>query len=999
MHPIFNGEKVSRRYYPLRTYVRNGMINSPRIWRAWLAVRRFPANAAAQKQRIRSLPNRFRATAIARKQRIISNLRNQFRANVAAQKQCISSLCNQFCAIVVDQKQHIISLCNQFHANAAAQKQRIIGLGNRFRASAAARKQRVISLCNQFHANAVAQKQRVSNNLRNRWLLMHAGVLIDRHPQTALLITPMLRPRELKIACALRMAGWKTILLYRGDTSFDPLQYFDIVIKMLSDSNIHKAAYMLQPRICHVFSGAIDNLALQMVRDKPAPVIIDLNDIFTKTLFNAMQERFEPTLEAITRADAFCARDLQLKYVERGENISLPNHILLFQEYCWRKAPVLNKKDPGEVHVVSVGTFTLESQGMYDSAQLEIARKLVAKKIHFHIYPHWFYRRDNGVLADHFANDFRDFLELERRSPYLHVHESLPIEKLAEILPSYDFGIIAGGAERLGQKLAYLSENYMRSCYSGRIADFLDARLPVLINREVAYNFRLLKHYGVAVDLDLILEADFRERLLAIKHDPTMKQSLEKAAFRLSINLQSRRIGTFYERVIGAVPARRLRLPWIGRLRTVPVVSHIILAFSREINAAHIEALGVVQVQEGAKGNPLSSYALEHLQMANQQLQERFQRLKNEISLGNNTLDEVSGLLNWPEISDESQRMNGFTALLRMITISGAHASNNVSAAWEALGQKHFDELLVYGYQSFKRTIALNYFTFPINAGDPQLTAVERLVTPQDIDFAKKSANVQADDPDLKLLSQWHYRYFTALLWIYARKIDFMNHSTRLSEPSEGRPITVKVGDQTTTQDLANSLIEYYAMLEHVPMGTLVNVLEIGGGYGRNAFVASTLHPHVKYIMVDIPPALYIAQRYLSSVFPERRIFHVQDFSGFSQVKEAFDEAKFVFLLPHQLALLPDKLVDLVINISSFGEMTERQVADYFFHTDRVCRGFFYFKQWKTSPNPFDKLELGERDYPLKPHWRELYHRECAVQTQFFEALYAMGESPLGGDR
>jgi hypothetical protein len=151
--------------------------------------------------------------------------------------------------------------------------------------------------------------------------------------------------------------------------------------------------------------------------------------------------------------------------------------------------------------------------------------------------------------------------------------------------------------------------------------------------------------------------------------------------------------------------------------------------------------------------------------------------------------------------------------------------------------------------------------------------------------------------------------------------------------------------------------------------------------------------------MVDIPPALYIAQRYLSTVFPERSVFRVQDFSDFSKVRKSFEEAQLVFLMPHQLPLLPANLVDLVVNISSFGEMTEKQVKDYFFHIDRVGRGFFYCKQWKKSPNPFDKLELREHDYPVKPHWRTFYHRDCAVQTEFFEALYAIDGSANGGKK
>lgn len=873
---------------------------------------------------------------------------------------------------------------------------RAYGLRERVRSIAAqsftARKAWLI--CRRLFEKASIRRKQGAGYLRNQLLLARAASMIDRHPKTALLITCMLRPRELKIANALHMAGWKTILLHRDVSPFDPAPYFDIVVKLHSDSSIFSAAHLLQPRICHVLSGSIDELMVQLVRDKPAPVIADFNDIFTKTLFTGDEDRFAPTLEVIEHADAFCARDLQLKYVERGEKLSLPRHILLFPEYCWHKAPALNRKNPDEIHVVSVGSLYLETRGMYDSGHLEIARMLVAHKIHFHIYPHWFYRSDNGVMSNTFTNDFRDFLELERQSPYMHVHDSLPLDKLAEVLPSYDFGIVAGGSEKLGQKLKYLTENHMRSCYSGRISDFLDARLPVLINREVAYNFKLLKHYGVGVDLDLILQPDFRDRLFAIKHDPVMKQSLEKAASVLSVNRQSSRIGAFYERVIEATPSPNLRLPWIGWLRMVPVISRMVIPFSRKINAAHQEVVKSVQAQASASQQTSSSYAFHHLQTVHQQLQERYARLKDEISLGTTSLDTISDLLHWPEITNESHRMNGFMALLQMIAINKAHASNNPSAAWEVLGRKHFDDLLLYGYRSFKRTVGMHYFNFPINAGDPQLLAVEALLDEQDKKLAEESASAQADEVDVNMPSQWHYRYFTALLWLYVCKIDFLNITDRLREPDEGCPITVKIGSQSATQDLANSLIEYYSMLEHAPMEALVNVLEIGGGYGRNAFVTSTLHPHLKYIMVDIPPALYIAQRYLCSVFPERRIFPIQDFSDFAKVKERFNEAKFVFLLPHQLALLPEKMIDLVVNISSFGEMTTQQIDSYFSHIDRLGRGFFYLKQWKKSPNPFDGLELGERDYPIKPHWRELYHRDGAVQTQFFEALYAIGESP-----
>ena len=58
-------------------------------------------------------------------------------------------------------------------------------------------------------------------------------------------------------------------------------------------------------------------------------------------------------------------------------------------------------------------------------------------------------------------------------------------------------------------------------------------------------------------------------------------------------------------------------------------------------------------------------------------------------------------------------------------------------------------------------------------------------------------------------------------------------------------------------------------------------------------------------------------------------------------------EAAIIFLTPNQLELLPDKSIDLFVNISSFHEMRMDQIKYYFGEIDRLTRRYFYFKQWK----------------------------------------------------
>ena len=226
------------------------------------------------------------------------------------------------------------------------------------------------------------------------------------------------------------------------------------------------------------------------------------------------------------------------------------------------------------------------------------------------------------------------------------------------------------------------------------------------------------------------------------------------------------------------------------------------------------------------------------------------------------------------------------------------------------------------------------------------------------------------------------------LLWTYALKQDPLNSLSRLKEPAEGNPMLVPVGQHQATQDLANSVLEYYSMREGVNFEQCKRVLEIGAGYGRDAYVIASLHPQIQYVIVDIPPALYVAQRYLSSVFKDRKIFRAVEFTDFDEVREEMGSASLVFLLPHQLEKLPAGWVDLTLSISSFGEMSMNQIRQYFKEIGRVTAGHLYTKQWHRSQNPFDGLTLTEADYPVQQKWQKIYSRSCPVQKDFFEALY-----------
>lgn len=323
--------------------------------------------------------------------------------------------------------------------------------------------------------------------------------------------------------------------------------------------------------------------------------------------------------------------------------------------------------------------------------------------------------------------------------------------------------------------------------------------------------------------------------------------------------------------------------------------------------------------------------------------------------------------------------------------LRGARPEVLPSRYWEELNKTNLEQLSAHGYESFKRTLALNYFTFIVSRKDVQVRFLQNHLPPWSAAACAAASALRGRHPGLAWKQSLLYTYHTLLIWEYMRRTAPGALADRLSEPQEGGPFQIYSRGKLVSQDLANSVLEYLSITEPIAgSDDLKSVMELGAGYGRTAYVFLKLMPALRYVVVDIPPALYVAERYLSSQFTERRIFPFRQFSTYGEIKEEFESARIAFLLPHQAELLPDKSFDLTVNISSLHEMRMDQVRYYFAQIERLTRRWFYLKEWKMSRNPFEKEQFGENDYPVRPGWSKLFHRECRVQTEFFEAMYRL---------
>ena len=351
---------------------------------------------------------------------------------------------------------------------------------------------------------------------------------------------------------------------------------------------------------------------------------------------------------------------------------------------------------------------------------------------------------------------------------------------------------------------------------------------------------------------------------------------------------------------------------------------------------------------------------------------------------------EPEDILKWEDLLRDP-RMD---PMLRQMILSyqKSPSQDTISDYWQVLNKKNVAQLLEDGFENFKQTIALNYFIWLIGKNHSHIKFLKRNLPPGAVTWAQKCSRKAKMHLFFTPKQSKLYNFMTFLLWKYAEQQVGRGLMDRLREPLVGNPPAVELEGRWISQDLANSALEFDSIWSSIKDSeSIKTVLELGAGYGRTAYAILSLASGIRYVIVDVPPALYISQRYLSQVFPEKRIFYFRDFDDFSRIKEEFYRSQIIFLMPNQLRWLEHKSVDLAVAIDCLHEMRPSQIESYFDVFDRLARNF-YFTCAKRTSVPYDGVELLEKDYPVRSGWQKVFWRTRRVQTTYFEALFSLGK-------
>ena len=272
-----------------------------------------------------------------------------------------------------------------------------------------------------------------------------------------------------------------------------------------------------------------------------------------------------------------------------------------------------------------------------------------------------------------------------------------------------------------------------------------------------------------------------------------------------------------------------------------------------------------------------------------------------------------------------------------------------INPFWEKTIKEHELSLNTHGFENFKRYLNDNYFNWSwewkfffrkqmrfLLAHTSPVTWLRALR-----EIGKRERWGRSDS---RL-----FKFATRLVWEYARKHDALG-IMKFEEPSLGNPLPVTYNGRIISQDLANTSLELNWAITEKPN----KVLELGAGYGRNAYAMLKLYPNIEYTIADIEPTISISKKYLTTLFPN---------------------AQLKFISPLELSKIPDNYTDFTFSISTLPEFTDEATKFYLKQFDRISGKMIYLKQWTKyfTYNFFSNLVKKE---------------VCPIQTNFTQALW-----------
>ena len=310
---------------------------------------------------------------------------------------------------------------------------------------------------------------------------------------------------------------------------------------------------------------------------------------------------------------------------------------------------------------------------------------------------------------------------------------------------------------------------------------------------------------------------------------------------------------------------------------------------------------------------------------------------------------------------------------------------DETSKYWKHLIHSHLKMISVNGIENYGTSVAMNYFTWKY--------LKER-------QLEKLMLNINAISPLYKIQDGMtfnesiEHNLIVDLLHKYVIEQPHLHkilNSHEFIGFLDGNSPYIQLEERLITQDLLNTIVEYGFYSRKFEDLDYPRVLEIGAGSGRTVDLVLNLHPGAKYVVVDIPPASYLAKSRIQRAHPDAVIHVCRTRNELKPLLESKD-SNVVFIPPSLVSDLPDGYFDMMLAVDCLHEMKIQTRIKYAELATRVSN-FLYVKIWENAYIPVDRERIDASDfagYGFSPNWKVLAQGNSVFPGTMYEYLFQM---------
>lgn len=291
----------------------------------------------------------------------------------------------------------------------------------------------------------------------------------------------------------------------------------------------------------------------------------------------------------------------------------------------------------------------------------------------------------------------------------------------------------------------------------------------------------------------------------------------------------------------------------------------------------------------------------------------------------------------------------------------------------------------------------MNYFT-TITCDDEKVQKILNYIENKKIDPFEYSKDLFKRQINIDFTHSLNHNIILNLLYVYIKHNKYDQYLKKLEKNNfliEKVP-NINIDNFLLTQDKLNSILEFInikKILDNIESSSL-NILEIGAGSGRTTETVISLldeNKKIKYVIVDIPPALYINFLRMKNNYPNKKIALALNADSDTSLEKIYNESDIILILPHQLNFFKTKNFDISIAIDCLHEMDKKIIKFYMDAVDRVSN-YLYYKVWNETHVPYAFNNFlsakDKKSYQIKGSWKLILNEKSTFPSNYSEFGY-----------